>query len=190
MHGAIAESAFERPDLPFSAQELKLLQSALCRQLNCPRTSSVGRIFDAVVSLLGLCHINDYEGQAAMALEQSAASAQSSQHYDFHIRQKTPIVIDWKITVEQLLDDIQHSPIELIAAKFHNTLAEIILTIALMAGQKTVVLSGGCFQNAVLTAKAAKKLKTTGFEVYCHEKIPPNDGGLALGQLYAAKYIG
>ncbi|MDP1772655.1 MAG: carbamoyltransferase HypF [Methylobacter sp.] len=190
MHGAIAESAFTRPDLPFSAQELKLLQSALSRQLNCPRTTSVGRLFDAVASLLKLCHINDYEGQAAMALEMSATTSASDLHYDFHIQQKTPIVIDWKITLEQLMDDIQHSPIELIAAKFHNTLAEIILAVALRAEQKTVILSGGCFQNACLTAKSAHKLKIAGFEVYCHEKIPPNDGGLALGQLYAAKYIG
>jgi len=64
------------------------------------------------------------------------------------------------------------------------------LAVALRAEQKTVILSGGCFQNAVLTAKSAHKLKIAGFEVYCHEKIPPNDGGLALGQLYAAKYIG
>jgi len=183
-------SVFEHQDLPFSAQELNLLQSALSRQLNCPRTTSAGRIFDAVASLLGLCHINAYEGQAAMALEQSAASAQSSQHYDFHIRHQAPIIIDWQITQEQLLGDIPRYPVELIAAKFHNTLAEIMLAVALRAEQKTVILSGGCFQNAVLTAKAAKKLKTAGFEVYCHEKIPPNDGGLALGQLYAAKYIG
>lgn len=185
-----ADSVFKRKDLPFSAQELKLLHSALARQLNCPRTTSVGRLFDAVASLLGLCQINHYEGQAAMALEMNAAANTSDQHYDFRIQQKTPIIIDWKITLEQLLEDTQHSSVELIAAKFHNTLAEIILAIAQKAEQKTVILSGGCFQNACLTAKADQKLKTAGFEVYCHEKIPPNDGGLALGQLYAAKYIG
>ena len=185
-----ASNVFEREDLPFSSQELNLLQSALSRRLNCPRTTSVGRLFDAIASLLGLCHINNYEGQAAMALEMSAASNASDRYYDFHIQQKTPIVIDWKITLEQLLEDMQHNPAELIAAKFHNTLTEIILAIAQRAGQKTVVLSGGCFQNASLTANAAKRLTRSGFKVYCHENIPPNDGGLALGQLYAAKYIG
>lgn len=190
LHEIFGSSVFERQDLPFSAQELKLLQSALNRQLNCPRTSSVGRVFDSVASLLGLCHINGYEGQAAMALEMSAASSASDLHYDFHITQQTPIVIDWKIALEQLMADIPLNPVELIAAKFHNTLAEIILAVAQKAGQKTVVLSGGCFQNAYLTSKAAQRLKTNGFEVYCHENIPPNDGGLALGQLYAAKYIG
>jgi hydrogenase maturation protein HypF len=190
MHGAIADSVFERQDLPFSEPELNLLQSALSRQLNCPRTSSVGRLFDAIASLLGLCHINAYEGQAAMALEMSAASAQSDQHYDFRITHQAPIVIDWQIMLEQLMADIQRHPVELIAAKFHNTLAEIILAVARKAEQKTVILSGGCFQNAYLTTKADQKLKTAGFEVYCHENIPPNDGGLALGQLYAAKYTG
>ncbi|MGZ5013184.1 MAG: carbamoyltransferase HypF [Methylobacter sp.] len=189
LYEIFGSSVFEHKDLPFSSQELDLLQSALSRGLNCPRTTSAGRLFDAIASLLGLCHINDYEGQAAMALEMSAASNASDQYYDFHIKQKTPIVIDWKITLEQLLEDMQHNPAELIAAKFHNTLAEIILTIARQAEQETVLLSGGCFQNTCLTANAAQKLARSGFEVYCHENIPPNDGGLALGQLYAAKYI-
>jgi len=190
LYEIFGDSIFERQDQRFSKQELKLLQSALSRQLNCPQTSSVGRLFDAVASLLGLCQINDYEGQAAIALEISAATSASDLHYDFRVTHQAPIVIDWKIIIEQLLEDVPFYPVELIAAKFHNTLAEIILTLARKAGQKTVILSGGCFQNAYLTAKAANRLKSDGFEVYCHENIPPNDGGLALGQLYAAKYIG
>ena len=190
LYEIFGSSVFEHQDPPFSASELNLLQSALSRQLNCPRTTSVGRIFDAVASLLELCHINQYEGQAAMMLEMSVAAQSEQQHYDFHIQHQRPIIIDWKITLEQLLEDIPFNPVELIAAKFHNTLAEIILTVAKKAEQKTVVLSGGCFQNAYLAAKASQRLKIDGFEVYCHEKIPPNDGGLALGQLYAAKYIG
>lgn len=190
LYEIFGDSVFERQDLPFSAQELTLLQSALSRGLNCPRTGSVGRLFDAVASLLGLCQINDYEGQAAMALEMSAAASASDQHYDFRLTGTQDIVIDWTIAINQLIADIPQHPAAFIAAKFHNTLAEIILSVAGKSAQKTVVLSGGCFQNACLTAKAAQKLKTAGFEVYCHEQIPPNDGGLALGQLYAAKYIG
>lgn len=188
-------SVFERLDLPFSAQELNLLQSALTKQINCPRTTSAGRLFDAVASLLGLCRITQYEGQAAMALENSAASELSDSHYQFRLNQfrlnpGDPIVIDWQRTIEQLLKDTAHYTPEHIAAKFHNTLAEIMLAIAERAEQKNIVLSGGCFQNAFLVEKAVRKLNTAGFNVYCHEKIPPNDGGLALGQLYAAKYIG
>jgi hydrogenase maturation protein HypF len=69
-------------------------------------------------------------------------------------------------------------------------LAAMIVAIAERADEQTVVLSGGCFQNALLTEQASGRLKSAGFRVYCHEKIPPNDGGLSLGQLYAAKYLG
>ncbi|MDD5323220.1 MAG: carbamoyltransferase HypF [Methylococcales bacterium] len=186
----ISANVFERQDLAFTTQELNLLQSALTKQLNCPRTTSAGRLFDAVASLLDLCQINQYEGQAAMVLENSTASIESDQHYQFQLIPSSPIVIDWQITIEQLLNDTAYITPGYIAAKFHNTLAEIMLAIAELAGQKTIVLSGGCFQNAFLVEKAVRKLNTAGFNVYCHEKIPPNDGGLALGQLYAANYIG
>jgi hydrogenase maturation protein HypF len=190
LHEIFAADVFEHPDLPFTTQELLLLQSALTKQLNCPRTSSVGRLFDAVASLLEICQLNQYEGQAAMALENSAASMPSGLCYQFELLHGPPILIDWQITIEQILNDIAHSPAGYIATKFHNTLAEIILAVAERAGQQNIVLSGGCFQNALLMEKAVSKLNTAGFNVYCHEKIPPNDGGLALGQLYAAKYKG
>ncbi|MCX7086796.1 MAG: carbamoyltransferase HypF [Methylococcales bacterium] len=176
---------YPQHNLHFSAQERSLLYAALSKQLNCPRTSSVGRLFDAVASLLGVCHINHYEGQAAMALEMKAMSVSSAQHYPFELRSSSPIIIDWQMTLEKLLDDIHYLSIEHIATLFHNTLAEIILSIALKADRKTVILSGGCFQNALLVEKAVHKLTAAGFTAYCHEKVPPNDGGLALGQLLA-----
>ncbi len=190
LYEIFSNSAFSHPALSFTLQELPLLQTALNKQVNCPRTTSAGRLFDAIASLLGLCQINHYEGQAAMALENSAAPIASDQHYQFQLNRCDPIVIDWQITVEQVLNDIAHCTPGYIAIKFHNTLAEIILAIAEQAQQKSIVLSGGCFQNALLVEKAVRTLKTAGFNVYCHEKIPPNDGGLALGQLYAKKYIG
>lgn len=191
LYEIFGDSAFNCPNLPFTTQELNLLQPALNKQINCPRTSSAGRLFDAVASLLGLCQINQYEGQAATMLENSAASILSGQHYLFQLSHGMPIVIDWKITTEGILDDIaQNTSTGVIAAKFHNTLAEIVLAISEQSGQKNIVLSGGCFQNALLVEKAVSKLKTAGFNVYCHERIPPNDGGLALGQLYATKYRG
>ncbi|MGZ8239150.1 MAG: carbamoyltransferase HypF, partial [Methylobacter sp.] len=123
LYEIVSDGVFERQDLPFSAQELNLLQSALTKQINCPRTTSVGRLFDAVASLLGLCRINQYEGQAAMALENSAASEISDSHYQFRLDSGEPIVIDWQPTIEQLLKDIPYCTPEHIAAKFHNTLA-------------------------------------------------------------------
>ncbi|MEQ1484465.1 carbamoyltransferase HypF [Methyloglobulus sp.] len=191
LYEIFGDSAFNRPDLPFTAQELNLLQPALNKQINCPRTSSAGRLFDAVASILGLCQINQYEGQAAIMLENNAAPVLSDQHYLFQLSHGIPIVIDWEITIKQILDDIaQNTSTGVIAANYTNTLAEIVLAITELSGQKNIVLSGGCFQNALLVEKAVGKLKTAGFNVYCHERIPPNDGGLALGQLYATKYMG
>jgi hydrogenase maturation protein HypF len=190
LYEIFSDSIFERQDLPFSKRELNLLQQALVKQINCPHTTSAGRLFDAIASLLGICQINQYEGQAAMMLENSATTIPSDQHYQFHLSGDMPIVIDWQISIGQIVGDIaQNTAPAVIANKFHNTLAEIILAIAIRAEQKNIALSGGCFQNALLVKKAVSKLKTAGFNVYCHEKVPPNDGGLALGQLYAAKYI-
>lgn len=191
LYEILADRAFDRNGLGFSEPELQLLRSALSKHINCPTTTSVGRLFDAVASLLGLCQINHYEGQAAMALENCAAKAsQSGAFYEFKITDTEPLVIDWQLLLEQLLDDIQHLSAPIIADKFHNTLAEIILSVAIRSDEQIIVLSGGCFQNACLVEKILSRLKTAGFTVVCHEKIPPNDGGLALGQLYATKYIG
>jgi len=162
----------------------------LAKQINCPRTTSAGRLFDAVASLLGLCHLNQYEGQAAMALENCAARSESDAAYPFRIIDNEPRVIDWQGAIEALLADMPNRDAELIAKKFHNTLAEMILAIASRAGEQTIVLSGGCFQNACLVEAAVERLLATGFQVFRHQNIPPNDGGLALGQLYATKYIG
>ncbi|EIC28975.1 MULTISPECIES: carbamoyltransferase HypF [Methylomicrobium] len=184
------ERAFERMAPHFSAAESNLLASALKKGINCPLTTSAGRLFDAAASLLGLCQVNRFEGQAAIALEQCAAAVESDLVYDFRIAGEGTCVIDWQPMIEQLLTDIPTGNHGLIARKFHNTLAAMIAAIAERAGEPAVALSGGCFQNALLVEQAAGKLKTAGFRVYCHEKIPPNDGGLSLGQLYAVKYLG
>lgn len=190
LYEIFSDRVFDHCELDFSGSERKLLCSALSKNINCPRTTSVGRMFDAVAALLGLCQINQHEGQAAMALENSASGEDSEDFYPFRIHETEPQVVDWQMTLENLLTDIGQIRPELIADKFHNTLAEIILAIAECSGQHTIVLCGGCFQNALLVKKTAGKLKTAGFRVYCHEKIPPNDGGLSLGQLYATNYIG
>ncbi|MEC4750332.1 carbamoyltransferase HypF [Methylomicrobium sp. Wu6] len=190
LHEIYRERVFDLNLLPFSESELQFMRPALAKQINCPRTTSAGRLFDAVASLLGLCQVSQYEGQAAMALESYAARSEYDGSYPFRIIAGEPLVIDWQDTVEHLLAYIPEHNAELIAKKFHNTLAEMILAVARRAGEQTIVLSGGCFQNACLVEKAESKLTNAGFQVFRHQKIPPNDGGLALGQLYAAKYIG
>lgn len=189
LYAFYADQLFMQPQLDslsaFSHQEITLFRQSLSKNLNTPQTSSMGRLFDAVASLTGLCHINTYEGQAAVLLEQQAETVSSDACYPFFLEQEEALRIDWKPIINGLLLDIQHGNIKIIAAKFHNTLAAIMFQIAEKANQQTIVLSGGCFQNARLTECCVKKLKNAGFSVYTHEKIPPNDGGLALGQLYA-----
>jgi hydrogenase maturation protein HypF len=170
----------------FESTQRPLLKQMLAKNLKCPLTTSAGRLFDAVASLLDICQINHYEGQAAMQLEQQANLSSLNSEYPFKLSDTTPSIIDWQPLIEALLLDLNRSPIHDIAAKFHNTLATIILQLAQRAKVKCIALSGGCFQNACLTAKTVNKLEAACFTVYRHQKLPPNDGSLAAGQLYAA----
>jgi hydrogenase maturation protein HypF len=179
------EAAFEKIDFDFSQTEKSVLKIALTKNLNCPKTSSVGRLFDAVASLLDICHVNQYEGHAAMLLESCAEKSDTNDFYAFEIKEK---IIDWKPMIEQLLTDKKSQSRNYCAAKFHNTLAKISLEIAQRVNQKAIVLSGGCFQNAQLTTKIFVELTAANFSVYTHQNVPPNDGGLALGQLFAASF--
>jgi hydrogenase maturation protein HypF len=179
------DASFERCHFDFSDMEKNLLKMALTKNVNTPKTSSVGRLFDGVASLLDLCQVNQYEGHAAMLLENSATNSDTTDFYHFEIHEKT---IDWQPMIEQLLSDKYRHSVNYCAAKFHNTLAKICLEIALIANQKNIVLSGGCFQNALLTKKVYALLNSENFTVYTHQNVPPNDGGLALGQLYAANF--
>ncbi|MDD5228049.1 MAG: carbamoyltransferase HypF [Methylococcales bacterium] len=181
------EKAFVDFDLGFSLNEQQLLKIALTKQLNCPKTSSIGRLFDAVASLLDLCHVNEYEGHAAMLLENCASSIETKDCYDFEISDS--MIIDWQPMIEQILLDKTTQSSNYCAAKFHNTLAKISVEIAHHANQKNIVLSGGCFQNALLTENVFTELTTANFTVYTYQNVPPNDGGLALGQLYAASFL-
>lgn len=167
----------------FTTTELTLFNAALKHQLNTPQSSSMGRLFDGVSSLLNLCQINEYEGQAASCLE-AVARDKSQAKYDYTFTKQTAIIIDWRPMIRQILNDLPTVSAALIAAKFHNTLADIILQLARQARQQSVVLSGGCFQNAYLTEKVEQILQNAGFQVYSHQQIPANDQGLALGQLY------
>lgn len=190
LHEMFGEHCFDANLLPFSNAEQQLLAPALRHRLNCPRSTSAGRLFDAAASLLGLCHVNQYEGQAAIALENHAARSDCDESYTFQIIGAEPLLIDWQCTIEELLADLSTRDTEFIAKKFHNTLAEMILAAAWRAGEPVIALSGGCFQNACLVDKTVARLTRAGFEVFRHRQIPPNDGGLALGQLYAINYIG
>lgn len=171
-----------------SIQEKKILLQMLKNKINTPLTSSVGRLFDAVASIIGLQQVSSYEGEAAMKLEFSAAP-DISDVYSFELLPGEMIIIDYQKMIESILEEvkIQLSP-KIISAKFHNTLVEIICAVAEKSNEEKIVLSGGVFQNAYLLEHAVARLREKDFKPYWHQRIPTNDGGISLGQIAVAMY--
>jgi len=170
----------------FSRPELTTLLSMLARGVRTPRTSSMGRLFDAVAAFCGLPAVISFEGQAAMALE-FAADSRVRDAYPLPVSADTPAVADWEPLLRAVLADRAAGvPVGRISARFHNALAEMAAAVAQAAGCNRVVLTGGCFQNALLTERVRTRLLQEGFSVYTHRQVPPNDGGIALGQVYVA----
>jgi hydrogenase maturation protein HypF len=99
------------------------------------------------------------------------------------------MVVDWQQMILAIVKDVQRGQaLGNISTKFHNTLAEIIVEIARTVGEQKIVLTGGCFQNKYLTERAVRRLLEEGFKPYWHQRVPPNDGGIALGQVMAVKH--
>jgi hydrogenase maturation protein HypF len=205
LHEMFGEAAFEKKHLPpfhdIPAVELSALKGMLRRKLNSPETTSMGRLFDAVASFTGLRQQMRYEGQAAMELEFVLDGIKTDEAYELRIAARedarptnsalrTPhsaLILDWAPMVEAILSDVQKGvAIGNISAKFHNALAEAVVSMAKQAGEQRVVLSGGCFQNCYLTERTVRRLQAEGFHPYWHQRVPPNDGGIALGQIVAA----
>jgi hydrogenase maturation protein HypF len=195
---------FRRTDLislqTFTPTELDVLKQMLVKNINVPVTTSVGRLFDAVASLIGLRQKVNYEGQAAMELEFLTTEIEVKESYPFSLEDKITekgndkesvlIIIDWSALIRGILEDVRKNiQTGIISSKFHNTLVEIIAAIALKVKVPRVVLSGGCFQNRYLTEHAVNRLREEGFRPYWHQRIPPNDGGIALGQASAALWF-
>jgi hydrogenase maturation protein HypF len=174
------------PIAEFSQQELGLIQQMLVKGFNTPLTSSVGRLFDAVAALVGLRQRVTFEGQAAMELE-SVIELEINDHYQFELNDGLPQIIDWAPMIGEILVDLQRGESAgLISAKFHNTLAEIVVAIGHQVVVPKVVLTGGCFQNRYLLERSVQRLSQAGFKAYWHQRVPTNDGGIALGQVVAA----
>jgi hydrogenase maturation protein HypF len=234
LYELLGDEVFRMDGLPpvqaFTGQELKLLRSMLERGLNAPVTSSAGRLFDAVASILGIRQHNRFEGQAAMELEFAAAGGVEESYpvevlvcgteeeeacRMFPVGQPPAVcpsrpfrpsrpsrppskmlptgqapseqIVDWGPMIRAILCDIQDGvPASVVSAKFHNTLPEAIVSVAQTVGRERVVLTGGCFQNRVLAERAISRLQLAGFRPYWHQRVPPNDGGISLGQVAAA----
>jgi hydrogenase maturation protein HypF len=178
-------------DIP--EKQISLIDAMIARGIQCVQTSSCGRLFDAIASLTGVRQEVTFEGQAAIALETAAAKS-ITEHYSYEIHDGDPIQIDLRPMIRSIVDDLRSSQApEAIAARFHNTLAYIIVDMSSRIRNSEnlnrVCLSGGSFQNHYLLGRAVNGLREKGFEVFIHAAVPPNDGGISLGQAVIANEV-
>ncbi|MBI4864703.1 MAG: carbamoyltransferase HypF [Candidatus Riflebacteria bacterium] len=193
LYELLGPAVIDRTDLApiraFERKELGPLVRAVERGVNCPRTSSVGRLFDAVSSLSGLCQIASFEGQAAMALEQVLAPGDD--RYPVRVDRACTatdpaptLVVDWGPTIAAIMADLERGvAVGAISGRFLNGLVEAIAVVARELLERRVVLTGGCFQNGPLLERTVRRLEADGVDCRWHRRVPPNDGGIALGQL-------
>lgn len=172
-------------------QKWSILTKAIERKINTPQTSSMGRFFDAISSLLSIRDEVHYEGQAAIELEM-VANPEIREAYSFCLpNEESPLVIDPTEIIRGVVRDlIDGVSISKISGKFHRTISHLITEtckiLRAKEGLNRVVLSGGVFQNMLLHTFVTEELKESGFEVYTHHLVPTNDGGLSLGQAVVA----
>ncbi len=168
------------------AQVVRMAKAAV----NTPATSSAGRLFDAMASLAGVRDSINYEGQAAIELEQ-ASDPTDAAAYPVEIEDGPELVLSALPLVRAVVDDVRAGVgAAVIGARFHNGLARAVIdacaALRERTGLATVALSGGVFQNQLLLDRAVTGLEQTGFRVLVHSQVPPNDGGISLGQVAVA----
>jgi hydrogenase maturation protein HypF len=181
----------------FCPSEAGLIRQQLEHHLNTPLTSSMGRLFDAVSALLGVCEKATYEAQAAIELEQVATLRGGTiDLYPFGIEESEGT---WSVRLgplfEALLEELERGqPVEEISLRFHATVAEMVVQgsrhLREATGITTVALSGGVFQNRLLLRLTLPRLQAAGFEVLLHHQVPCNDGCVSLGQAVLAQAQG
>ena len=183
-------SSFTELQLPFLSridpEKLGMIPKMIDKNINCPLTSSAGRLFDCVSSMLDLVQVATFQAEGPMRLE-SLVLNDCSQGYPFEFRE----TIYFDATIRNIVEDIRRDIDKgTIATKFHNTIILVIFefanSIRLKLGLNKVVLSGGVFQNKYLLEGAIEILQKNNFEIYSHSSVPANDGGIALGQLAVA----
>jgi hydrogenase maturation protein HypF len=183
------ENSFNFKSIPLfnsiDEKKLQMVKEMLEMKMNSPVSSGAGRLFDAVSSILGLCSVATFDSEAPMRLE-SAINDKTDDIYPF-IAEKP---IEFSETLKAIINDLPVQTISIISAKFHNTVAQVILEVARQIRAETslkkVILSGGVFQNKYLLEKSLYLLTRNKFKVFTNRLVPPNDGGISLGQLVIA----
>ncbi|MGI8586618.1 MAG: carbamoyltransferase HypF [Chloroflexia bacterium] len=188
--------AFLDLDIPFVRRldraRWRTLAQMAARGINSPQASSLGRLFDAVAALLGVRDEVLYEGQAAIELE--AMAEPSDRAYPFAVVEGNPATLDVAPLIRAIVEELRRgTALPEIAGRFHRTVAEMLSVVCGRAREETglgrVALSGGVFQNRLLLEQLMTRLEETGFQVYLNRQVPPNDGGLSLGQAAVAAAI-
>jgi hydrogenase maturation protein HypF len=192
----------EGVDIPFAKgfdlAAWSLLREAMQANINSPLCSSIGRLFDAVSALIGVRQCTNYEGQAAIELEQMARQGEQGE-YPFEIAEEEgtgALILNPDPLIAAVVEDIKRkTDPAIIAARFHNAMAKAIARMATRMREATglseIVLSGGVFQNHLLMGRAVDLLEKADFKAYIHRQVPANDGGIALGQaLHALCLLG
>ena len=189
LYAVFGEGVIAMADLPpvaaFAAAERPVLAQMLARGLNAPATSSVGRLFDGVAAILGLCQKASFEGEAAMAVAFAAERATAMVPLPPFVFSDGAgsFIVDWRPMLAAMVEARRAGAAAAsLAAAFHDVLADSIVAVARRVGIGRVLLTGGCFQNGRLAEAAIQRLRNAGFQPYWHHRVPPNDGGLALGQ--------
>jgi hydrogenase maturation protein HypF len=174
-------------------RDIATVAQMIRQHLNTVLTSSCGRLFDAVASLIGLRQQVTFEGQAAIELEMVIQPG-TEDRYSFDLEEHDPVQIDFRPTIREIVQDVRTGKAQgLIAARFHNTIAAVIADVCQRVRENEhlnrVCLSGGTFQNMYLLERSVNLLRNLDFEVYWHSKVPSNDGGISLGQAVIANEI-
>jgi hydrogenase maturation protein HypF len=176
-------------------QRQRFLTRMIERDISSPKATGAGRWFDAVAALLGVRDTITYEAQAAIELEALARQSDDERPYPFVLDAPPgpPFVVELRPTIRALAADVRDEVARTrIASRFYATMADAVAECCAQARRQhrveTVALSGGCFQSALFTERTRTRLERDGFEVLCHRLVPPNDGGLALGQAAVAAY--
>jgi hydrogenase maturation protein HypF len=183
----IVRTLFERDEVP-------VLRRMIDRGVASPSTTSVGRLFDAVAAMIGVRARSSFEGQAAMDLQFLAEEASAHRAYELPLERDAAggaWVADWEPLLRSIVADLRAGvPGPEIAAGFHDALAKLAVTVAKRIESGRVVLSGGCFQNVLLSERCRSGLTQAGFEVHLPSKVPAGDGGISLGQALVAYHRG
>ncbi|UCD68958.1 MAG: carbamoyltransferase HypF, partial [Betaproteobacteria bacterium] len=189
LFAAYGEDALDMTDLApiayYTSGQRAVLLRMLDQGINSPVTSSAGRLFDAFAALCRLHQRSSYEGQAAAALEWCADRAAEGRAYCMPLREVNNdcLQVDWEAALTEAISDLRAGQSAgAISTSLHSALANAIAAVSKRLGASRVVLTGGCFQNILLTENTVAALRADGCEPFWHQRVPPNDGGIALGQ--------